>query len=87
MILPHLAIHADDDSVEATEFRHGYVDWASRMAIPTALLNIPNGKVEQLATNRLALPQDVTASLLQRLVLHMCLPAGSAAIVSFLMRT
>jgi hypothetical protein len=46
-------MHADDDSVKATEFRHGYVDWALRMAIPTALLNVPNGCLQQIAANRL----------------------------------
>ncbi len=31
---------------------------------------LPNEKVEQLAANRLTIPQDVIASLLQRLVRH-----------------
>jgi len=38
-----------------------------------ALLNVPNEKVEQLAANRLTIPQDAIASLLQRLVLPLCL--------------
>jgi hypothetical protein len=33
-------------------------------------LRSPNEKVEQLATNRGAMPQDAIASLLQRLVRH-----------------
>jgi hypothetical protein len=40
------------------------------MALALALgFLLPNEKVEQLAANRLTIPQDAIASLLQRLVL------------------
>jgi len=65
---PQLAIHPDNDSVKATEFRHSDVDQASRPTFRRALLNVPNDQVEQLAANRLTIPQDDVASLLERLV-------------------
>ena len=65
---PQLAVHANDDSVKATEFRHGYVDRASEAAPPASRINVPNEKVEQLAANTPTIPQDAIASLLQRLV-------------------
>jgi hypothetical protein len=49
---PHFAIHADDDSAKATELRHGYVDRASRIAVPTALLNFPNVAAQRRELSR-----------------------------------
>ena len=39
---PELAMHWDNDAVEAAEFRHDYVTKARRRAIPAALLKTPN---------------------------------------------
>jgi hypothetical protein len=45
------------------------------MALALGFL-LPNEKVEQLAANRLTIPQDAIASLLQRLVRHAWLLAS-----------
>jgi hypothetical protein len=67
---PQFAVHANDDSVKATDLGHDYVDQALVMAHLAALLNVPNGSLQQLATSRLSIPQNAIASLLQGLVLH-----------------
>jgi hypothetical protein len=67
---PRFAVHANDDSVKATELGHGYVDQALEMTHLAALLNVPNGSLQQLAARRLSIPQDAIASLLQGFVIR-----------------
>jgi len=47
---PQFAVHANDDSVKATELGHDYVNQALGMAHLAAILNVPNGPDQWLAT-------------------------------------
>jgi hypothetical protein len=66
---PQFAVHADDDSVKATQFRHKYVDQVSGTAASASPPNVPNGCLQQIAANRLTIPQNLAAILLQGFVL------------------
>ena len=65
---PQFAVHADDDSVKATQFRHKYVDQVSGTAASASPPNVPNDPDQWLAATGLSMPLDFIASLLHRVV-------------------
>jgi hypothetical protein len=66
---PHFAVHANDDSVKATELGHGYVDQALEMTHLAALLDVPNGEADQRRTMDYASSLDSIRRLIQRMVI------------------